>query len=62
MRLKRLAPYSEVFAAAGAELPTFFQISLGCKSSPKVQRTSDYQSKRGFPDTLDRSPEVVDNR
>jgi hypothetical protein len=42
--------------------PTFFEVSLGCKSSSRVQRTSDYQSKVGFPYTLDRSPEVVGSR
>ena len=41
---------------------TFFEVSLGYRSSLKVQRTSDYQSKVGFPYTLDRSPEVVDSR
>jgi hypothetical protein len=43
-------------------LTTFFEVSLGYRSSPKVQRTSDYQSKVGFPYTWDRFPEVVDRR
>jgi hypothetical protein len=43
-------------------LANFFELSLGCKSSLKAQRTSDYQSKVGFPYTSDRSPEVVDSR
>jgi hypothetical protein len=43
-------------------LATFFEVSLDYKPSPKVQRTSDYQSKVGFPYILDRSPEVVDSR
>ena len=46
-----------------AKLPhTFFTVSLGCKSSPKVQRTSGYQSKVEFLNTLDPSPEVVGSR
>jgi hypothetical protein len=43
-------------------LTTFFEVSLGCRPSLKVQRTSDYQSKVGFPYTLDRSPEGGDRR
>jgi hypothetical protein len=43
-------------------LTIFFEVSLGCRSSPKVQRTFDCQSKAGFRCTLDRSPKAADNR
>lgn len=37
-------------------------VCRGCRSSLKVQRTSDYQSKVGFPYTLDRFLEAGDSR
>jgi hypothetical protein len=41
---------------------TFFEVCVGCKPSLKVQQTSDYRSKAGFPCILDRPREVVSNR
>jgi hypothetical protein len=52
----------ELTSFSNALIVGWASASRGCRPSPEVQRTSDYQSKVGFPDTLNRSPEVADNR